>query len=148
MLKTFIKLFALTGSILLLCSCGPWYESQRIYKNPVSYDGKRCVNRCLRDRSICQSDCDNTYQACVSNANDVARPAYRAYIQQQRRTNQPILKKIGDFADYSRCTNNCGCQPTYDQCFANCGGQIITNRVCVAFCDKAKPNTAKPSAKK
>ena len=139
MAKHFLfKIAAVVLGALLLSSCGPVYKTTYTYKGPKSFRGKRCVNRCLRNRSFCQSDCNSTYEQCVRDANRAARPAYQAYVRERKRAHQPIWKKIDSFADYSRCTQNCGCQSTYHQCYSNCGGKIISHRVCVAFCDKAK----------
>ena len=49
-----------------------------------------------------------------------------------------VLKSLSDFADFGACQRGCGCKINYRQCYSNCGGQVITHRVCVAFCDKIK----------
>ncbi|MCX7125148.1 MAG: hypothetical protein NTU49_05220 [Gammaproteobacteria bacterium] len=63
-------------------------------------------------------------------------PAYLTYVQQQNAQNLPIYNNVSDYADYSSCSDHCGCEATYRQCFSNCGGEVIANTRCVAFCNQ------------
>lgn len=123
-------------SILMLSGCGPMYQTTYNYIPPHSYRGRRCVNRCLSDRSYCRSQCQTNLQSCETNANLIAMPQYLSYVQEQNASHQPINESITDFADYSRCSSHCGCATTYRECFTNCGGAVIVNRQCVAFCNQ------------
>lgn len=122
---------------LLLAGCGPVYTTTYHYKPPKSWRGKQCVNRCLQNRSQCYMYCNSTVLQCRADANRAARPAYRAYVRYQRRHGLPINRNLSSFANYSQCTDRCGCENTYRQCYTNCGGQVKTSTICTAFCKKA-----------
>jgi hypothetical protein len=126
----------LAGSALLLSGCGPMYQTSYSYIPPHSRSGRRCVNQCLNDRSMCRSQCQTNLQSCKTNANLIAMPQYLSYVQTQNAAHQPINQSISDFADYSGCSSQCGCTSTYHACFTNCGGSVIANTQCVAFCNQ------------
>jgi hypothetical protein len=128
------KLLLVICSVFLLSGCGPVYQTHYSYIPPHSWRGRRCINRCLADRSFCRSQCQTNAQSCETNANLIAMPAYLSYVQQQNAANQPITNSVSDFADYSNCSDHCGCESSYRACFVNCGGQVFANTQCVAFC--------------
>lgn len=123
---------------ILVTGCGPIYSTTYQYVPPKSHRGRRCANRCLMQKSTCENNCNILHQACRMEANAAAEPAYRAYVRQERKAGKTPWRTLGDFADYSNCGGDCGCGSNYNQCFTNCGGQIIPHTVCTAFCDKAK----------
>lgn len=130
------KIIALSLCGLSLAGCGPMYQTHYSYIPPKSSNGRQCINQCLTNRSYCQSQCQTNYQSCKTSAELIAMPQYLSYVHQQNAANQPINQGIGDFADYSSCTTQCGCEPTYRSCFVNCGGSVIANTQCVAFCNQ------------
>ena len=121
---------------LFLVGCAPVYQTNYSYIPPKSWKGKQCVNRCLSNRSICRSVCRSATQSCRNTANLEAMPAYLQYVAEQKNQNQPLLRTVSDFADYSNCSDHCGCESTYRECYANCGGQVMADTQCVAFCKK------------
>lgn len=136
MTKLISLLFAVLSVGIFLAACSPVYQTNYGYVAPKSWKGKQCVNRCLRDRSYCRAQCQSSGQACKNTANLEAMPAYLSYVEQQKKQNLPLDRSVGDFADYSSCTDHCGCESTYRECYANCGGQVVANTQCVAFCKK------------
>ncbi|EKD77159.1 MAG: hypothetical protein ACD_42C00458G0002 [uncultured bacterium] len=133
--KSFL-LFALICSVLMLSGCGPIYQTHYSYIPPHSRHGRRCINRCLSDRSMCRGQCQTNQQSCQTNANLIAMPQYLSYVQQRNAANEPVNLSISDFADYSNCSDHCGCESTYRACFTNCGGSVLANTQCVAFCNQ------------
>ncbi len=127
-------LLAACLSFLALTACSPVYQTNYSYLAPKTWRGKQCANRCLQDRSACRAQCLQTSQSCRNSANLAATPAYLIYVEQQRRHHLPLDQTITDFADYSGCTNHCGCESSYRECFTNCGGEVMANTQCVAFC--------------
>lgn len=121
-----------------LTACSPVYHTNYSYVSPKSWRGRQCVNRCLRDRSQCHSRCRNANQRCHNDAELAAMPAYLEYLRHQRKQNLPATQSVSDFANYASCSDYCGCEDTYRQCFTNCGGDVIANTKCVAFCKKPK----------
>ena len=134
--KIFFTTILLATVAALVTACGPVYETHYSYVSPKSWRGKQCVNRCLRDRSRCQSRCQRNNQSCRNTANLAAMPAYLSYVEQAKKNNDPVWKNVSDFADYSQCNSSCDCESNYRQCFTNCGGDVIANTQCVAFCPK------------
>lgn len=135
-MKKIMILLPLMFSVFLLAGCGPVYQTQYSYVPPHSWRGRKCINRCLTARSYCRGECQTNDQACHSNANVAAMPAYLAYVQERNSKGKPTYMNVSDFADYSNCSDHCGCESTYRACFSNCGGEVIANTQCVAFCNQ------------
>ncbi|MBW8369963.1 MAG: DUF3987 domain-containing protein [Thiobacillus sp.] len=58
-------------------------------------------------------------------------PAYREPTMPTReRVRAELLK--------SNCQDDCGCLPAYDACFVGCGGQRVSETVCIKNCPPAK----------
>ena len=124
----------LLSLMTFLGGCTPTYDVSYHYTPPKSSAAKRCLNTCLRDKANCQAECNVQNQACHDSANRDAQPAYWAYVFAQKEKNQSSQQTIADFADYSACKKDCGCDSFYNQCYTNCGGKINTTRHCTAFC--------------
>ena len=58
-------------------------------------------------------------------------PPYREPVLPTREGVRAQLEK-------SSCQADCGCLPTYDTCFVGCGGQRMTETVCIKNCPPAK----------
>ena len=128
-----MKLFRISMVAALVVSvsaCGPVYQTKYSYIRPKTRRGNMCLNRCINIRNNCQA----MNQSCRADADHNAGPEYRRYVRRQRRRNKDVFMSRSDFADYSGC--NTDCTGSYNQCYENCGGQVIATQVCVAFCDK------------
>lgn len=132
--KQLVTLILISGLLYPLISCSPVYETTYHYKPPRSQKGRECVNDCLDKKQQCQQQCQRQYQTCRETARLAAMGEYYAYVQSRKKNDQPITRQIEDFADYSHCQRDCGCQNDYHQCFNNCGGTITEDKKCVAFC--------------
>ena len=136
----------LITAILALSGCGPIYQSHYNYTPPNDWRGRTCVNQCLADRSNCRAQCATRNQACKTNAQLVALPAYINYQQGQNKAGLPVTENVNDFADTSQCNGDCGCGNTYRDCFTNCGGTITVSTVCTAFCPPPAQNNLMPKS--
>ncbi|HEX7971688.1 MAG TPA: hypothetical protein VF501_05660 [Thiobacillus sp.] len=58
-------------------------------------------------------------------------PPYREPVMPTRESVRAQLEK-------SNCRADCGCLPAYDSCFVGCGGQRLSETVCVKNCPPAK----------
>lgn len=125
-------------SLVGLVACGPIYQTQETYVVPKKPQVKRCVNRCLRDRSKCRMDCKQLNNRCHIAADRAARPDYAAYVRHQKHYGFSVTKRLSDFADYSQCRAACGCESDYRQCYTHCGGVVLETRQCVAFCPESQ----------
>lgn len=133
--KSIFLLFAVIFSVLMLSGCGPEYQTVYSYVPPHSWRGRQCVNQCLTQRSYCQSECQSQDQTCRAEAQVAAMPAYLHHERKMRKEGQgDDFTTVSDYADYSNCTDSCGCAATYRSCFENCGGSVMANTQCVAFC--------------
>jgi len=130
----FMFVFALIG---LLMGCGPVYKKEYSYVPPKSQAGKICTAQCVQNRGNCEQMCQMRNDTCRAQAKQNAVYQYEMYKEEQHDRGQPVDKRVSDFDDSSSCNNDCNCAPTYNACYSACGGQILTRKVCVAFCDKA-----------
>lgn len=133
------RFFSLILSALLMAAlvgCGPIYRTDYNYMPPKSSAGKMCISQCLQNKSICEQSCQVSNENCKERAHEDALLQYATYRADQARNNQPIKKSVNDFDTSYRCNQSCDCAPAFNSCYSACGGQIQTNKVCVAFCDK------------
>lgn len=129
------------GLLALLGACGPIYDTQYSLIPPTSVEGRRCVGQCQQNRTICRQSCTIGQQACLNDARSRAMYEYQAYVNRQTREKKPIKRSVGSFENSYACgTNSCEdrCEANYRDCFGGlCGGQVLAQKVCTAFCDQA-----------
>ena len=58
-------------------------------------------------------------------------PPYREPVMPTRDSVRAQLEK-------SNCRADCGCLPAYDSCFVGCGGQRLSEKICIKNCPPAK----------
>lgn len=137
------------GLLTFLSACGPIYDTQYSLIPPTSVEGRRCVGQCQQNRNICRQSCTISQQACLNDSRTRALYEYQAYVSRQTAEKQPIKKSVSDFErSYGCSANSCEerCEANYRDCFGGlCGGRVVTQKVCTAFCDEA-PRGAAPSA--
>ena len=134
-IKFFASILILVISTLILSACGPIYSTTYTYEPPQEWRGRKCVNRCLEDKSYCKVQDERLNRDCRRDEQLAAVPAYIFYVSEQKKLGKPIDRSQDSFANYSNCRTNSGCENNYNQCYSNCGGHVITNRVCTAFCN-------------
>jgi len=136
------------GLLALLSACGPIYDTQYSLIPPASVEGRRCVGQCQQNRTICRQSCTISQQACLNDSRTRALYEYQAYVSRQTAEKQPIKKSVSDFErSYGCSANSCEdrCEANYRDCFGGlCGGQVVAQKVCTAFCDEA-PRGAAPA---
>ncbi len=137
MLRIFTPLVCLFLAVIILSGCGPIYRTDYSYKPPKSSAGKMCISQCLQNKSFCEESCQVRNENCKMRAHEDALFQFEAYKREQLKNNQPIQRTVSDFDSSSyRCNNSCDCTPSFNACYSACGGQVLENKVCVAFCDK------------
>jgi hypothetical protein len=50
----------------------------------------------------------------------------------------PTRERVRAQLEKANCQADCGCLPAYDSCFVGCGGQRLTETVCIKNCPPAK----------
>ncbi len=48
----------------------------------------------------------------------------------------PTRESVRAQLEKTQCKDDCGCLPAYDTCFVGCGGQRVTETLCVTNCPK------------
>ncbi len=154
-LKATIHLFLIIIITLFLVGCGPIYETMYHYIPPSDNIGMGCVNNCMMSKNLCHEKCrlEKAHHDMMNNL-EKARHDMNEDLEYQRRYNDYLNKSrdsnrsgIIPFPPTRNTNNhyqspqynlsNCEnpCNGTYNFCYQGCGGQIITSRECVAFCN-------------
>lgn len=53
-----------------------------------------------------------------------------------REPQMPTRESVRAELEKRTCQADCGCLPAYDTCFVGCGGQLVTETVCIKNCPK------------
>lgn len=138
MLHRYIPLFSfLSLSFLILTGCGPIYKMEYSYVPPHSSAGNMCISQCIQARSMCEQMCQIRIQQCRMASREEAYYEYESYKHERHHEGKKVRKDVSDFDRGSfNCEQSCNCAPSFNACYASCGGQVVEKRVCVAFCDK------------
>ena len=86
---------------------------------------------------MCQQMCQIRNDSCRIQARQRALNDFEMYKIEREKEHRPVKRTVSSFENTDSCNDNCGCDANYNLCFTNCGGKIIENKVCTAFCDKA-----------
>ncbi len=106
--------------LLFITACSAVYETNYTFVPPKDSAGRECSNRCIVKKDKC-------YQAC-----------------RQDHTTNKIIDDISNFItgskkhdSTSRKKTSCksSCDVDHRNCHSNCGGKVIENKECIAFCD-------------
>ncbi|WP_445599218.1 hypothetical protein [Azospirillum sp. A39] len=128
----------LFAALLAIAGCGPIYETQYTLIPPNRPDAAICLNQCQQIAQYCRRTCSLEEKACLADARERARDAFRDYVYERKAEGKPIKRKVSDFESTSMCgTTSCDydCDDDYRGCYAGCGGQVIPRRVCTMFCE-------------
>jgi len=131
------KLFlcvAFSSLSCLMTACGPMYKTTYEYHPPENQRGRMCLNHCLDIKNECRAICNNHNDVCKDQAMQRAQMDFESYQHAQRETQQPITKTVNDFYNPWGCSESCHCEQQYNQCYSNCGGEVVPVQTCVAFC--------------
>ncbi|AIL65850.1 hypothetical protein NOVO_07560 [Rickettsiales bacterium Ac37b] len=126
--------------IVMLSACAPIYGTKYNYIPPEYPEGRTCVSMCLMQKGQCFNNCNNTEQMCISSAQIVEM----AKIATENNKNSEKYGRYDYYHNYNRnydyrCDSNktnCEnfCYNDYNLCYQNCGGMVIEDRYCTAFC--------------
>jgi hypothetical protein len=133
-----LKIFTSLFSLIFIISCGPIYKSDYRYVAPTSQQGKQCANTCLATMDACKSQCSTKEAQCRHIARLEGENAYLHYVNARQAQNLSVDKRKRDFYHYGQCNfNSCKeqCEESHRICHVNCGGNVLEDRRCVAFCD-------------
>jgi len=132
-MKTILQL-SLFLFCLCLLGCAPIYKTHYIYTPPQSPKGKQCVSQCTQSRTMCKQLCQMNQENCELRGRDKARFEYESYVQQRQVNELPIERSLDSFLSTIHCQKTCSCGTQYRSCYSLCGGEVVANDRCVAFC--------------
>jgi hypothetical protein len=112
----------------MLSGCGSLYETNYSYIKPNSPQGV-----------ICTVQCENTRLQCVQN-----KELEKQNCETNKRLDNIEYDQCVAAKGKDKCSRNwtycsadtSSCKTAYNNCYTACGGQVKTERVCVANCDK------------
>ncbi len=134
-LKAFATLLLIT---LTLAACSPVYKTDYRFTTPPDDIGKMCAVGCLDKLSACKAHCQIDQSNCKRIADLKGENRYLEYVAKQKEKGKPIKKSKSYFTSYAFCnTATCDqkCEESQRICHSSCGGNIIEERRCTAFCD-------------
>ena len=129
----FIIILTLIG---MLTGCGPIYETQYDFIPPKSDMSRMCTAQCVQSRNSCEQSCRIDTEDCRARAQENAMYEFERYRHDRKKDGMSVDKSVSDFDRGYSCNSSCNCGPTYRDCYSACGGQVLAQKVCVAFCDK------------
>lgn len=132
----FASISFLALAVIFLTACGPIYRTEYAYTPPKTTTAQMCVNQCVQAKTMCEQMCEMRNENCKTRAHQDALYQYEIYKRDQRAHGKHIKKSVSDFDSSYSCHNTCDCTPSYNSCYASCGGQVYEKKVCVAFCGK------------
>jgi hypothetical protein len=147
-----MRILLLSLSLLVLTCCGPMYSTRFHFIPPASEQGRMCLNTCLSNKSICQNNCNYNEQNCINNAqwlkmgqvlgNAMTRPVPRKHYNPYDPYYPQPYDDLG--YEYNATIRRCNqykysqmnsCENDYRSCYQNCGGQVLEEVYCSAFCN-------------
>lgn len=131
-----IRLFSLGILFALLFGCGPIYKQEYSYVAPRTTAGTMCISQCVQNKNMCEQMCQMKNDNCRAQARADAAYQFEAYKQERYAQGKKIEKSFSNFDNSYACSDTCNCRPTFNGCYSACGGQIVSKKICVAFCDK------------
>ncbi|MCD8496705.1 MAG: hypothetical protein LRZ85_00590 [Alphaproteobacteria bacterium] len=133
-----MKKLACLLSLLLICACGPIYDTQYRYETPPTAEGKICASSCIDKLNTCSANCKTEEANCRHIKSLEAKNAYLEYVNERQRKGEKVKKSQSDFEYYGSCSNSCqdDCENVHRICHSTCGGNVVEHRTCTAFCNQ------------
>jgi len=113
-----------------LSGCGPVYSTHYTYSPPDDPHGKACVFQCENSKLQCQQIKDMEAMQCRDQAELRYRDCQRR--NDRRREGE---KRDNCYRTYCSSANYEQCEERYRACYQICGGEVVGEEVCTAFCD-------------
>lgn len=96
-----------------------------------------CSVQCRNLKEACDQTCKLSQRGCVNEMQKQALKDYEIYMRDQLKEHQTPDLRLSDFERYEKCkTEDCDgvCEIKYQDCYANCGGEIEKVTSCKSFC--------------
>lgn len=121
----------------LVSGCGPQYKTEYSYVRPTTPEGQSCVFQCQNSELLCNQNLNLKVESCESRAS-ASQLTYDLCVKNNEGKSAED-KAACSFPTYEFCgnerDNHQSCKITYNQCYANCGGEVSSETICTANCD-------------
>jgi hypothetical protein len=122
--------------ILFLSGCGPIYQTNYSYRPPHSNMGMMCASQCFQTKNMCEQMCQMQDQNCRLQEHQSAYYRYQLYRDSQVKKGLPVVRSVSDFDNsFGNCHATCNCTNDFNLCYQSCGGVVLEQKVCTAFCN-------------
>lgn len=132
MSKKLIYLIKLVSLIMIawsLSGCfSPQYQVVEHFEIPEAKQD--CSKNCQKSKERCRDWARHTYEQCIQTKIDKQMSDRANNIRGRTRSEYPQIT-CGNLSDLEAI-----CQRDYRACYELCGGQIKTERICVAHCSQ------------
>jgi hypothetical protein len=128
---------AFFGLLLLLGACGAPAATTTRFEPPPRAGGRLCAVQCGEAHDACNETCSLTERGCTNEMQSQAIHDYDQYARQQFAAHQPMDLMPRDFERPEKCKPvGClaSCERDYEACYERCGGKVVTETSCQAFC--------------
>jgi hypothetical protein len=124
-----IKILLFVGVMVVLIGCSPRYSTNYTYVRPATEQGQLCASQCDAARLQCLQNEQLKKQNCETEKR-LKRAEYDLCVEKNgaKKCTYPMAVFCG--ADKKSCLQS------YNICYANCGGVVTGERVCVSNCDQ------------
>jgi len=136
-----MRFLSFLGLALILCLSGCLNSTTDSaltrYELPQKPGPRLCAFQCRNAFEHCSDGCNFGERACYNDTQAQSIRDYEAYAREQFLARAPADLRPRDFERSSQCVaTSCrkGCKQTYDTCFKECGGTIITKSACQFLC--------------
>jgi hypothetical protein len=135
-MKLLMKVLATSLTLGLLVACGPVYQTFYHYRAPADREGQRCLNECIHIQENCKGQCRQQRTSCEQ------QHAMTDMMHTMLETKQKIEDRHHDHprdtsyqcrSDADACETEC--TTPYNNCYTNCGGEVIIENRCVYGCE-------------
>jgi hypothetical protein len=135
-MKKCIAFIALMSAFLT--GCGPIYETHYSYVPPRTPMGNMCVAQCVQGKSMCEQMSQMQHDNCRMQSRQDAMYRYSHYRDRQIAHGKPIERSMYDFdrGSFGCSSSSSQCVPNFNMCYQACGGQVMAQQVCTAFCNR------------
>ena len=119
--------------VSFLTACGPVYRTEYTFKPPRTATGRNCAFQCETSRGQCRQIEDLRVDRCEDNSRREVQDC-EDRLRWDKNRDSKWYECTGDSctADYDRCDE------LYRSCYQSCGGNVTSQTVCVANCEKAR----------
>ncbi|MCB0353892.1 MAG: hypothetical protein KDD64_10220 [Bdellovibrionales bacterium] len=117
-------------ALSLLFGCGPQMRTTYHFVPPETPEGRACIYQCENIQLQCDQLDQSEYSRCLDRAEDDYRRCEDRNVYRRQDDQEYCYRSYCPSPDGERCKER------HRSCYQSCGGQVSSETVCVANCDK------------